>query len=383
MRVSMTNEVQSFRDPEQFRLADLEAVRLMLRGDSVIDWYRLSFETRAQAEAFLAVQGFRWEEAEDRRRIRALQDKAARYLKLQFDFPIPRPVAEADIIELLLVASGKGHRQLCACSILKVVHIIHHLDARELLFMLPTSDHEAFQLVEQKVYRVVGGMLAAGMPVMEFLGGRKDTYSVYTKLLSKSETVAARIYDKLRFRLVVQEKGDLIATLRYLSLHVFPFNYVIPRESKNTLVDLEACCQRSPHLRAMHEQLQQLRCDTSDTVVENQFSAHAYRTLHVVVDIPVRLPIELQMRVPDAVQALGPVIFVQAELQMTDRQTELDNEEGEASHDAYKVRQKAAVMRRLKLGAALSTSELMRGDSEGGRDDEAGRDDASGDRSGS
>ena len=34
---------------------------------------------------------------------------------------------------LLMLASGRGHRQLCACTILKVMHIIHHLEARELL----------------------------------------------------------------------------------------------------------------------------------------------------------------------------------------------------------------------------------------------------------
>ena len=29
---------------DEFTLADLEAVRLLLRGDSVIDWHRLNFE---------------------------------------------------------------------------------------------------------------------------------------------------------------------------------------------------------------------------------------------------------------------------------------------------------------------------------------------------
>ena len=51
--------------------------------------------------------------------------------------------------ELLLVASTKGHRQVCACSVLKAMHIIHHLDGRELLFTLPLSDQEVFHLVEE------------------------------------------------------------------------------------------------------------------------------------------------------------------------------------------------------------------------------------------
>ena len=106
-----------------------------------------------------------------------------------------------------MLASGKGHRQICACTILKAMHIIHHLDGRELLFMLPMSDQEMFHLVEEKVYRVIGGMLAAGFPITEFVGGRKNKDSLYTKLLSKRETIAAQIYDKLRFRIVTRERG--------------------------------------------------------------------------------------------------------------------------------------------------------------------------------
>ena len=38
-------------------LAELEGIRLALRGGSVIDWYRLAFADDAEAERFLAVQG--------------------------------------------------------------------------------------------------------------------------------------------------------------------------------------------------------------------------------------------------------------------------------------------------------------------------------------
>jgi uncharacterized protein (TIGR04562 family) len=44
------------------------------------------------------------------------------------------------------------------------------------------------------------------------------------------------------------------------------------------------------------------------------------------------------------------VVFVQTEFQIIDRFTEHQNELGEASHEAYKERQKRAVMHRLKVG---------------------------------
>jgi uncharacterized protein (TIGR04562 family) len=44
-------------------------------------------------------------------------------------------------------------------------------------------------------------------------------------------------------------------------------------------------------------------------------------------------------------------VFVQTEFQIIDRFTEQQNELGEASHSAYKERQKQSVMHRLKVGS--------------------------------
>ena len=85
---------------------------------------------------------------------------------------------------------------------------------------------------------------------------------------------------------------------------------------------------------------------------ENQFSAHSYRIIHFVVDMPVRLPKRILDRAPASARPLGNVIFVICEFQIVDRDTEAHNEVGEASHAKYKDRQKRAVMRRLQLGSA-------------------------------
>src|SRR5690606_24858645 len=157
---------------------------LVLRGGSVIDWHRLNFRDEREVTEFLVAQELDPARPADRARGEAIKNSAIGYLRPNLDFPIPKPVEEKDVGELMLLASGKGHRQLCACAILKVMHIIHHLEARELLFMLPISDQELFHLVEQKTYRVIGGMLARGFPIVEFIGGRKNKDSLYTKLLS-------------------------------------------------------------------------------------------------------------------------------------------------------------------------------------------------------
>ena len=236
---------------DEFTLTEIEAVRLILRGDSIIDWQRLHFADDDEARRFLITQEFRPDEAADRARLESIKNEAIAYLRRHVEFPIPKPVERASVEELMLLASGKGHRQVCACTILKAMHIIHHLDGRELLFSIPMADQDVFHLVEEKVYRVIGGMLAAGFPITEFVGGRKNKDSLYTKLLSKADTTAAAIYDKLRFRIVTRSADDILPVLLYLSERLLPFNYVVPSESINTIFHFRSYCETKPHLKAL------------------------------------------------------------------------------------------------------------------------------------
>ncbi len=351
----MSHEEPRFRPIAELRVADLEAIRLLLRGGSVIDWHRLDFEDAEQVGRFLRAQEIDLGDASDRARSEAVKNSAVAYLRRNFDFPIPKPVARCDVAELMLLASTKGHRQLCACSILKVMHIIHHLEARELLFMLPTSDEDAFHLVEKKIYRVIGGALAQGFPIVEFIGGRKNRHSLYTKLLSKPEVTAAQVYDKVRFRIVTRGPEDVFPMLAYLMDQLFPFNFVIPGESTNTLFPFRRYCEANAHLKTLLPRLQfpaELE-EVEHGNIDNVFSAPNYRVVHFVADMPVRMSDELLENAPPAAWALGRVVFVQTEFQVLDQATDHDNEIGEASHDAYKERQQIAVQRRLKVGADM------------------------------
>ena len=342
-----------YRTIDTFSVADLEAIRLLLRGGSVIDWFRLNLEHEREAHELIAAHELYMSDPQDVERISAVRDEAIAFLRRHFDFPVPKPVAALDLPSLIMLASGSGHRQLCACAILKVMHIIHHLEGRELLFMLPFSDQELFYLVEEKVYRVIGGMLAHGFPILEFIGGRKNKDSLYQKLLSKPETIAANIYDKLRFRIVTREPEDIFPTLNYMLRHIFPFNYVIPGQSTNTLFHFRSYCEDHPHLSQLFTKLQtKPNLEDDLTRLENRFSASTYSVVHFVVDMPLRVPPEMLKRAPSQANNLGPVIFVLTEFQILDRHTEQRNELGDASHAAYKDRQKRAVGLRLKVGTS-------------------------------
>jgi uncharacterized protein (TIGR04552 family) len=348
---SLSSQLKSL---DEFDLHDVEAIRLILRGGSVIDWHRLNCVSEQQARRLVEQHGLDLSNDGDLAFTEQIRDTAISYLRRHFNFSIPRPVENSSITELILMASGRGHRQLCACSILKTMHIINHMTGRELLFRLPVSDKDVFQLVEERIYRVVGNMLSAGFPIVEFIGGRKNLDSTYTKLLSKKQSTASALYDKLRFRIVTRTKDDILPVLLYLAEHVFPYNYIVPGESTNTLFHFRSYCEASPHLREMIDSFQG-ELDEALVPGDNTFSAANYRVIHFVADVPVRVPEHMTAGAPPGCESLGPVVFVLCEFQMLDAETDAANEVGDASHEAYKQRQRAAVYNRLRLGARQSS----------------------------
>jgi len=339
------------RNLNDFTLADLEGIRMLLRGGSVVDWHRLNFAGEAEARNFVAAQEVDLNDPKDQVRVRQIKEAAIEYLRRHFDFPVPKPVAKKDLVGLLMLASSKGHRQICACAILKVMHIIHHLEARELMFLLPVADEEIFHLVEHKVYQVMGAALANDFPILEFIGGRKNKDSLYTKLLSKPDVSASQIYDKVRFRIVTRSAEDVFPVINYIQRSVVPFNFIIPGQSTNTLLRFHEYCRSEPALNELVASLQ-LPLDLEDGLssIDNRFTAPSYRVVHFVADVPVRIPQHVLEAAASATANLGRIIFVQAEFQVIDRATDQTNESGDASHENYKERQKLAVMHRLKVG---------------------------------
>ena len=333
-----------------FTLHDLETVRLVLRGGSVIDWHRLNLAGDEQVAAFIRNHELDPTDDGDRRYMSGIQEQAVAYLRRNFTFSIPKPVERATPEQLLLLASGSGHRQQCACTILKVMQIINHTTGRELLFRLPVSDEDLFHLVEEKVYRVVGSMLNGGFPITEFVGGRKNRDSTHTKLLSKPEASTIAIYDKLRFRIVTRSREDLLPILLYMTEQLFPFNYIVPGQSTNTIFHFRTYCQEHGALTQYLDQFQG-RLEDDFTRIDNRFSDPGYHTIQFVTEVPVRVPRHLREQAPSGSEHLGPTVYMLCEIQLMDTQTEEANERGAANHDAYKQRQRQAVYRRLRLGA--------------------------------
>jgi uncharacterized protein (TIGR04552 family) len=338
-------------------LGDLESIRLLLRGSSVIDWHRLAFADHAEIDRFLRLNEFHLTAPEDKARLEDLREEAVEYLSKNFGYRIPQSVSQnLPVEDLFLLASSRGREQTYACIVLKAMHVIHHLAGREMLFSLPVSDIELFGLVEKKVVGLVEELRALGHPIVEFAWSRKERDSIITKLLAKKTNIAANVFDKLRFRMVVRSQTDLIALLYELVHKLIPFNYLVPGESVNGIIPFRELVEATPAFARQADRLQlDLDQEEIERIPENEFSGPSYRIINFVADLPIRVDAVLQ-RHPHLTTDLGSVSFVLTEFQITDAETARANEAGENSHQRYKQRQQERVKQRLEFGAEPTTN---------------------------
>ena len=318
--------------------AGQEVLRLILQGGSVIDWRRLHFRDLEEVDRFLHLHLLDREDPRDEARIRAILSQAVAYLRSAYGYRVAAAVAvPADLRTLFLLASGVAepsrYRRI-ACVVLKVMHVVHHVEARELLFRTPMREADLADRVERRVLAVARRMAEAGLPVVEFQGNRKSRDSLVTKLLVKRESVAAQVFDRVRYRVLTRTAADVVPVLRYLSEQLFPFNYVVPGQSENSLLPVR-------------------KRDRGRLDRANPFSEASYRALHFVVDLPVRIDDLLPPAPPGGGEDLGRIVFSMVELQVMDEETARRNEQGAANHRRYKKRQAVSALRRLSRGLVV------------------------------
>ena len=355
-RPALGDAAKEITDPlGSMSVSDLEAIRLLLHGSSVIDWHQLAFADEKEVHRFLRINEFEPTDPTDMARLEELRAEAVEYLTRHFGYRIPEDVAESlPAQDLLLLASRRGRHQTYACMVLKVMHVLQHLDGRETLFGLPVSNNEVFALVEAKVVQVVDEMRAAGLPIVEFAWSRKERDSLVTKLMAKRDSIAADVYDKLRFRLITRRVEDLAVVLRELLCRLVPFNYVIPGQSVNRLLPFQRILDDNPSLRRHLDGLQPEAEINLGETNPNHFSAEGYHVINFIADLPLRVGTVLRhlgSKCGSGEMNPRAVVYVLTEFQVMDAQTALHNEQGESSHLVYKERQHIEVKARLTRGS--------------------------------
>ena len=357
-------EAPPFLTMDQLGLRELEQLRLVLRGDSVVDWRHLNFASRAQVDDFLRLHLLDHEDANDRALMRRLLKEAVDYLRSTYHYRLADAVAEPyEVQDLFLYASGRHPRraglyQKIACIILKVIHVIHHMEGRELLFRTPIAPSVLARMVDERIMKTFAEMKRMGLPIVEVSGSIKTQHSLITKLIAKRDTVAAQVYDKVRYRIITRERNDVVLVLDYLMRTLFPFTLVVPSQTENSLIDFEKLVAQSEHLRELGPKLHlPIRAGRDVSQTMNPFSGKSYRVLNFVVDMPARIDAFLS---PDDPRPGRPrTVFSWVEFQMMDLETAIENERGENSHECYKARQREKVLRRLSKGLVVPKGTLV------------------------
>lgn len=351
---------------DELQLRHVEALRLILLGSSVIDWDRLAFESRDQVDEFLRLCLFDPDSESDQRWMRAIIHDAVAYLRETFRYRVADAVANPEEVhDLFLYASGakEPRYRKIACIVLKVAHVIHHIEGRDLYHRLPLAEESFGVMAEERVMEACRQMMDAGFPILETSSSAKSRTSLITKLLQKKETLAAQIYDRTRFRIVTRTQGDILPVLNCLTQRLFPFNLVVPGQSQNSLIDFRAVCESTPAWQGFLPELQfGLDFEPGEKPLKgkrrraaagrNEFSGSTYRVLNFVVDLPLR--IDEKLVTPEVAAATrARTVFVLVEIQIIDAETARQNDEGENNHDRYKHRQKLRVLRRLSRGLVV------------------------------
>ena len=324
---------------------DLLEIRELLRGGSVIDWSRLHFRSIPAVNEFLRVFMCDPDNVRDMERIQQIHRAATDYLATTLEISIPSVLAHPHRIQnLFLYASSPGKHRTKACTLLKVMFVLNHLEARQLLFNLPISERELFSRVEKRVKKTVMRMVELGFAVEEYVASQKTKESLVTKVLSKREGTAAQVFDRIRFRIIVSHKKQLLPVLFHLKRHLFPFPCVIPGESSNNIDPFQDLVREAFGLQVEGSEAMPA------SIRSNEFSHRDYKVIHFIADIPVRVQDIIEQSNLMMLSRFGNTVFVPTEFQVFDTASHFLNEAGPAAHSHYKGRQVREVISRLYAG---------------------------------
>lgn len=384
---------------------DWQPLNLAISGESIVDFPRLDIQNSTDAKIFLGAYGYDAEDPIVREEIWRIYFEALHFVRnvlLESGEAIPPSFFERnnqnDIFKLLVEASQPGReRSAWACAILRVMHSISHLDndlrlenfhtAREKIF----SQFDPFvKEVSQRKW-VFGREGEEGVALVRYQKKvRKERNSMILKLISKAQNDVELIYDSLGFRFVVEKRIDAIRLVeKFFDLGAISYANIQPRRSFNNLVDTDQLHREMDMLRTRVENneisaqqaealFRDLEIPAPDPAVgasKNQFSSPFYRSLqftcrHLIHVQDATLPILDRIRGQLGKSVAGkrflksfPIVlrekktfYYPFEIQITDRESYVENLRGRSSHRDYKAKQKQMARKRV-LGAIYGIME--------------------------
>ncbi|MEI7440005.1 MAG: TIGR04552 family protein [bacterium] len=370
-----------------------------ISGESIIDFSHLNVRTKNEAKTFLKAYGYDVDDPITYEEIWRVYFEALNFIRnvlLEANEKLPpsfyERTSQNDILKLLVEASvPQGERSGWACAILRVMHTISHLDNDLKLENFHTAREKIFAQFDPFVRQIAprkwsfGKPGEEGVPLVRYQKKvKKERNSMIVKLISKAQNDVELIYDSLGFRFVVEKKIDAIRLVeKFFELGAISYANIQPRKSFNNLLDI----------KVIHENMESLRKDVEagrlspseadkkyslldiplmsvgEAGVKNSFSSPHYRSLqftcqHLVHVQNSILPVFEKIREQLEKTISGrrflksfPIVlrerkafYYPYEIQITDKESYVENLRGRSSHRDYKEKRRVMARKRVLSG---------------------------------
>lgn len=347
-----------------------QLMKTVIGGFSTIDVPRLDFHSLEEVGEFISTYGYDLGKTEDLEAVWKIFDQSIEIMGkfiLEGDEKIPDVLATRDKVEdirrLFLYSSTHDHAnnkmQLWSCAILRVMHCVAHVENDLFFNYTKEIQDQVFEPFQSRIVSLPHGEVFLGskddseqIPLQKFeTKAFKEKHSMVIKTLSKPETVAIDIFDKMGVRFVTKGIFDAFRVIRYLRRHnIICFANVVPNQSKNRLYPTNIFLNTVESLLESKKKFQAEEVEEAlKTALEqdgdkaqykekfNPFSDTNYKVIKFICRQLIRINnSEGKFR-----------FFYPYEIQIMDYETYVANLSGSAAHGEYKRRQRKAAHDRV------------------------------------
>ena len=344
----------------------------LVAGLKILDFPRLDIQNLEEAENFIKAYGYDPADPKDLNKMWNYHRRAVTFIQTHLlapDETIPEMLSDPNQLKelsyLLIYASTRGTKekslQNWACGILKVIHVLVHLDNDLFTSFSSEIQDQVLGPYRDHIYNdLSSGMTFLGRPsdpdsivLKKFdIKPLKTSNSSITKLLAKPDEVAFAIMDKMGVRFVTRHLIDCFRTMRYLiKKNVISFPHLVPNQSTNNLYPLNLFIETIESLtddadltekqidELLLKKLQDEGSKAQYLRKENLVSSSSYRFIKFIARKIVKVD------AAESGRALS--FFYPYEVQIVDYETYLQQLSGPASHEEYKVRQQQKARQRV------------------------------------
>ncbi len=335
-------------------------------GQSV-DFPRLFLQDREEALDFIHAYGYDLSKVKDLKRVWTYHRQAIEILESEILLPeekIPLTLRNredlGDITTLFLAASLSSSnvesQQKWACAILRVMHVLIHLDNDIFTSFADDIQYQILKPISQNIHKEDDGRMFLGqesdrIEIVAFEEKSfKQNHSAVVKLLARQDLIAMTLLDRVGIRFVTKNLVDIFRVIQFLiDKNLVSYPHVISSLSKNTI------CPTPVFMSALENSmltggkidLGQLESRVADNLKKiestskdlNPFTSKDFKFLKFITRQFLKID-----RGPEKSEFN---FFYPFEVQILDKETFDKNMTGAASHEEYKNRQRQAARLRV------------------------------------